>query len=158
MNMYKISSPCGQTIQICFQMYMQAHTHTHTHTQKYTDSTRTWQTNYNSITWCNTTLQNTVLKKEKLTFQILIITFQKPTMFKKKLCNSGHTQYFRFSPYPQFQEKKERSFKKNSIKKNVICQKNRCLTVKMRRPVRSKVTQYTDDRCPRILLCIFICW
>lgn len=31
------------------------------------------------------------------------------------------------------------------------------LTVKMRRPVLSKVTQYTDDKCPRILLCIFMC-
>lgn len=31
-------------------------------------------------------------------------------------------------------------------------------TVKMRRPVLSNVTQYTDDRCPRILLCIFMCW
>lgn len=28
----------------------------------------------------------------------------------------------------------------------------------MRRPVRSNVTQYTEDKCPRILLCIFMCW
>lgn len=32
------------------------------------------------------------------------------------------------------------------------------LTVNIRRPVRSKTTQYTEERWPRIRLCIFMCW